>query len=252
MIMTPPDTPGKTTSRKVRQSHRNLAVDTICRACNNNWLAGIESKVAPILTPMAITRQPTLLNATDQALLSFWAIKTGLLLELALRQQHPGQRTIEGYAATPQELAWLRHKNEPPPRSMVWLGCWDCQQATPVNYEPSGAELPGEDGTPVAGHLTTFTLGYAAFQIFTVDFITAQLHTAPVWNPRPPTPLREARRHSPKTTGTASSPGTASSDPTNNEARLVNDPSLTHPTVSGIAILCLRLLPALHADRHLG
>ena len=57
---------------------------------------------------------------------------------------------------------------EPPPRSMVWLGCWDCQREVPVNYAPSSAPLPTRDGKPVEGHFATFTLGYAAFQVFTV------------------------------------------------------------------------------------
>jgi len=106
--------------------------------------------------------------------------ETGLLLELAVRQMYQGQRAVEGYLATTQELAWLWAKNEPPPLSMLWLGCWDCQRAVPVNYEPSGAALPTADGVPVAGHLTTFTLGFVAFQVFTVDFLAAKQHCADV------------------------------------------------------------------------
>jgi hypothetical protein len=59
-------------------------------------------------------------------------------------------------------------------------------------YEPSGAELPTADGSPLAGHLATFTLGYVAFQVFTIDFLAAEQHGAPVWNKRPPEPLAES------------------------------------------------------------
>lgn len=109
-----------------------------------------------------------------------------------LRQRYPGSRLAEGHQATPLELAWLRKRNEPPPRSMVWLGCWDCQQTTPVRYAPSGAELPTADGVAVTGHFTTYTHGFVAFQVFTVDFIAAEQHQARSWNPNPPQPLTKA------------------------------------------------------------
>ncbi len=179
---------------------------------------------------MALTGQPTVLDAQTQALLAFSAVKTALLLELAVRQMYEGQRPVEGYQATEQELAWMWAKNEPPHRSMVWLGCWDCRTTTRVNYEPSSAPLPTRDGAPVAGHLTTITLGYAAFQIFTVDFLAAEQHHADVWNTHVPDSLANALIRIwpqqpmtrdiawpptclPATTGAASSHGAESSDP---------------------------------------
>jgi hypothetical protein len=75
---------------------------------------------------------------------------------------------------------------------MVWLGAWDCQRATPVNYEPSGAVVPTADGSPLAGHLTTFTLGFVAFQVFTLDFLAAEQHAADVWNTRTPQSLTQS------------------------------------------------------------
>jgi hypothetical protein len=176
-----------------QMQHLNIVLrDAICRSCNNDWLGGIEKRAARILKPMAVSAKPTHVDAASQALLALWAVKTALLLELAFRQQYPEQRLVGGYLATPQELAWLRARNEPPPRSMAWLGCWDCQQSVPVNYEPSSAVLPTADGTLLAGHLTTFTLGYVAFQVFTIDFLAADQHGAPVWNSGPPEALRKA------------------------------------------------------------
>lgn len=77
-------------------------------------------------------RTARLLDTATQELLSLWAVKTCLFLELAIRQMYAGKRLVEGYLATTQELAWLRQKSEPPPRSMVWLGYWDCQKSVPV------------------------------------------------------------------------------------------------------------------------
>ncbi len=61
-----------------------------------------------------------------------------------------------------------------------------------MNYEPSGARLPTEDGAPVTGHLTTLTLGFAAFQVFTVDFLAADQHRALAWNNHVPDSLAHA------------------------------------------------------------
>jgi hypothetical protein len=57
-------------------------------------------------------------------------------------------------------------------------------------YAPSTAALPTKDGVPVAGHFTSFALGYLAFQVFTVDFIAAETHGADPWNPAPPASIR--------------------------------------------------------------
>ena len=78
---------------------------------------------------------------------------------------------------------------EPPPRSMVWLGCWDCENSKPVAYEPSSAVLPTSDGAEVAGHLATFILGYVAFQVFSVNFLSAEQHGAILWNTQVPESL---------------------------------------------------------------
>ena len=187
------EAPGRERMQAGRMRHLNVVLkDGLCRPCNTDWLAPIEDRVKPILLPMMLGERAVVLDAPAQALLSFWAVKTGLLLEMAIRQRFPGKREVEGYRATTQELAWLRHKEEPPPRSMVWLECWDCAKEIPVNYEPSGADLPNASGARVTGHLTTFTLGFVAFQLFTVDFIAAEVHDAEVWNTRPPERLRDA------------------------------------------------------------
>ena len=166
--------------------------DALCRPCNNKWLGGsIEKSAARLFRPMAVGRQPALLDAAAQRLAAFWGVKTALLLELAIRQMHPGQRPVEGYAASSVELAYMRTYTKPPPLSMVWLGCYDCEQTKPVCYEPSSAVLPTADGSPVVGHFATFTLGYVVFQVFTVDFLAAELHGAKVWNTHVPKSLAQ-------------------------------------------------------------
>jgi hypothetical protein len=184
--------PGAELKQIGRLQHLNIVLKGgLCEACNNKWLGPVENRAKAILLPMAISATPTTLGAAEQALVSFWAIKTAFLLELAFRQKYPN-RAFKGYAASEPEMAWLRQNDEPPPRAMVWLGCWDCRREVPVRYEPSRALLPTADGTELTGHLATLTLGFVALQVYSVNFVRAELHGAPVWNTRPPEPLRTA------------------------------------------------------------
>ena len=166
--------------------------DAICEDCNSVWLSRLERAVKPVLAPMAVSARPTALSPASQELMAAWAVKTVLLLELALRQMYPVSRSAEGYQASQPEFAWLRAKSEPPPRSLVWLGCWDCQQAIPVRYAPSSAPLPTPDRSRVKGHMATFTLGFVAFQVFTVDYVAADQHQASLWNTDAPPSLAQA------------------------------------------------------------
>lgn len=175
-----------------RRSMKLVLEGGLCQRCNNIRLSQLENKVKPILAPMAVECRPTSIDAISQRLLSTWAVKTAFLVELALRQQHAGARPVEGYLASPPEMAWLFAKLEPPPRSLVWLACWDCQRESPFRYGPSAAALVTADGIPVAGHFATFTLGFVAFQVFTVNFVAADEHGAGQWNLHPPQPLARA------------------------------------------------------------
>jgi hypothetical protein len=173
----------------------------LCKKCNNVLLGRLEQVVQPILEPMAVRCEPTTLDLASQRLLAVWAIKTVYLLELAIRQRYPGTRLVEGYQPSRSEIGWLlaqlEHRPaklvEPPPYSMVWLACWDCMtpsavnRGSMVNYAPSAAPLPTPpDGNEVVGQFTTLAVGFAVFQVFTVDFVEAEVRKAKGWNPDPP------------------------------------------------------------------
>lgn len=212
----------------------------ICESCNNGWLSQLEADVQPILLPMVLTADSVRLDALAQRLLATWAVKTVLLIEIAVRQHYPTSRPIRGYTASDVELAWLLAHRSPPPRSLVWLGCWDCEQETPAAYEPSGAPLPTADGHPVAGHFTTFSLGYVVFQVFTVDYVAADEHKAQMWNSQVPTSLRESlHRLWPVPRGTAAWP--PKPFPNAEWTRLVTWDQVLRPGCGGAA--ALRLLP---------
>lgn len=172
----------------------------LCHKCNNERLSRLEHAVKPILAPMARYAKPTVLDLDSQRLLAVWSVKTVYLLELAVRQQYPGARLVEGHEPSISEIGWLLDQLErrpatqiePPPRSMVWLACWDCSERSVVNYAPSSAALPTRSSGEVVGQFTTIALGFAAFQVFTVDYVAATRHEAVVWNTRPPDSIAPA------------------------------------------------------------
>jgi hypothetical protein len=182
--------------RKVRETkHVNVTLrGRVCRECNNGFLSRLEAAAKPLLRPMMLAELPTpiTLDADGQRTLATWAVKTALLLELAWRQHYPDARPVLGYEASDTEFAWLWRKNEPPPGAFVWIGCWDCWRTTPITYEPSTAAIPAQTGSPVPGALTTFSLGYVAFQVFSIDFLAAEQHGAGLWNTHVPEALSDA------------------------------------------------------------
>jgi len=115
---------------------------------------------------------------------------------------------VEGYQPTISEIGWLLAQLEqrrtklvePPPRSMVWLARWDCKtpdavnRASMVNYTPSTAPLHTPSGGEVVGQFTTLAVGFAVFQVFTVDYVEAEVRKAVVWNPGPPDSIAHAVR----------------------------------------------------------
>jgi hypothetical protein len=178
----------------------------LCKTCNNELLSSLEQLVQPILEPMVVRCEPAVLDLDSQRLLAVWAVKTVYLLELASRQRYSGARLVEGHQPSIPEMGWLLAQLEqrparliePPPRSMVWLACWDCKtpnavnRASTVNYAPSTASLPTSDGGEVVGQFSTLAVGFAAFQVFTVDYVEGEVRKAVVWNPGPPDSIAQA------------------------------------------------------------
>lgn len=174
--------------------------DGLCRKCNNELLSRLENMVKPVLGPMAVQAKPTTLDLDAQRLLAVWAVKTVYLLELAGRQRYAGTRQVEGYQPSISEVGWLLAELErrpvklvtPPPRTMVWLACWDCMspdianQGSMIHYVPSSAALRSQSAGKVAGQFATLAIGYVVFQVFTVDYVEAEAQRAEVWNPDPP------------------------------------------------------------------
>jgi len=126
----------------------------LCKKCNNERLGGLEQVVQPILEPMAVRCEPTILDLASQRLLAVWAVKTVYLLELASRQRYPGARLVEGYEPAPRRLA----------------GCWPSLSSAPsgsssrhrarcvaglLGLQDAGGSRPGEHGALCARYGAT-------------------------------------------------------------------------------------------------
>lgn len=124
---------------------------------------------------MILNQQSVVLNSRLQSALATWALKTVLLMELALKQMYPSARKTSGYSASEVELAWLASHHSPPPRSRVWLGAYDAERQKAVGHITNSLASKAEgSGLVVPCHLTTVHVGYVAFQVFTVDFVVAE------------------------------------------------------------------------------
>jgi hypothetical protein len=55
-------------------------------------------------------------------------------------------------------------------------------QGSMLNYAPSAAALPAPVGGEVAGQFSTLAAGFAVFQVFTVDYVEADVPRARAWN----------------------------------------------------------------------
>jgi len=83
------DSPGLVTdhARGIRQFDRtrevrdfNATVRSICAACNNGWMARLESEAKRVLGPMILGRA-ALLEPAHQEILARWAVKTALVFQ---------------------------------------------------------------------------------------------------------------------------------------------------------------------------
>ena len=110
-----------------------------------------------------------------------------------MRQQLPNWRAMEGYTASASELAWLSAKDEPPPRSRVWLGALDAENQRVTSTQAKLFKVDALDGgAELDAHLTTLSVGYVLLQVFSIDFTIAASRSIPEFEGKPPTGFRTA------------------------------------------------------------
>lgn len=188
--------PGSTTTR---MQHLVVVLrDMVCEGCNTGWMHDLEEKVKPFLKPMLTHKHSVDLDLTQQRDLARWASMKVLLMEHVMRKMDPPLRTTPGYVASEPELAWLMAKTDPLPRSRVWLGAFDPEGTYTIKTEARLLEArPVESAErPVGGsapaHITTLTIGYVLFQVFSTNFVFAEARSLPQYDADPPPPYNQA------------------------------------------------------------
>lgn len=101
------------TTREYSAPDLTLQARVVCASCNGGWMSRMESSAKALLTPMIAIGQPTALEPDDQRLVTAWATKTAMTMEMA----QTADRAIP--------LAHRRHLWESktaPGRVQAWLG----------------------------------------------------------------------------------------------------------------------------------
>jgi hypothetical protein len=160
-----------------------VALHEICDECNRAW-SDHEQKISKWLCPsMRNAPIPFALDFYQRRRVAAWAVKTGLMLELALRQQ---QRE---FFAPESQFAWLHdhvERLEPPPGCRVWMFGVEVENAWPATTTVALLK-PARPDFPEA-YLATFTIGYLGFQVFGPDVVKtpdARWVMAPPLDPPP-------------------------------------------------------------------
>ncbi len=143
-----------------------VALHEICKDCNRAW-SDHEQKVSKWLCPsMRDAPTPFTLDSNQRCRVAAWAVKTALMLELAVRQQQ------KEFFAPAFQFGWLYHhvnRLEPPPGCGVWMFGVEVGNEWPTTT--TVAQLrPARPDFPQA-YLATFTIGYLGFQVFGPDVV---------------------------------------------------------------------------------
>jgi hypothetical protein len=137
----------------------NLIARRVCGICNEGWMNGLERAARSVLTRL-VTGLATSLSADDQTVISAWATKTALALDLA----GPNVKNIE----TSHYRDMASRKLEPPDYVTVFLGAFEHMRG--VFFEPQWLTL--NEGTRDEGraYVSTFVIGHVVFQVYRVKF----------------------------------------------------------------------------------
>ena len=129
----------------------------MCQSCNNGWMSALEDAVKPFVGAMLHDLSITLTHE-NQRTIATWAAKTAMVLEATIRD--PAHRLYNG-----DECEQLRLHSAIPDRSLLWLG-----RVAESGLFASGTHVWLQDNfaKPCDGQVSTFSVGYLAFQILTI------------------------------------------------------------------------------------
>ncbi len=136
-----------------------IKVKHVCEECNHGWMSDLETSVRPYMGPM-LHGVSLSLRKDQQTAISFWIIKTAMVLQATASSEHHFYNRIECEA--------LRSSSAIPVRSLIWLGRFSGN-----GLLADGIELRFNiDNVPKAanGCVTTIILGQFVAQVLTVHY----------------------------------------------------------------------------------
>jgi hypothetical protein len=109
-------------TREIKERQRLLLrSNEVCRACNNNWMSGIEKRVIPILKPLiANPTQQTTLTADARQTLATWVCIKALVMEAATSKA----LNKEPFFTAEQRLAFKNAPHPLPDGTRVYMACF--------------------------------------------------------------------------------------------------------------------------------
>jgi len=157
--------------RKWRASTFDHKVRMACTTCNSGWMAGLETAVAPIITPM-IRGVPGALKHSDRLTIARWAVKTAMVQEYA----HPGRH----YFTQAERRSLMNDGVNSELGARVWAGRYVTR---PNGLHGLSVRLVGVDGA-LGACVSMFSLGQFAVQVL-VERASARQEERQPWHAGP-------------------------------------------------------------------
>lgn len=146
--------------------HRSRKLRVVCKACNNEWMSGLQQNVKSSLLPLILGEAPAW-SIADRSPIAAWATMFTMVHEYS-KPEH--------VASSQEQRAYLRAEIRPPRNWLIWAGRYgrfDDPRAWTRGIKIVGNVSPTPAGCGSLGfnaQVTMFTAGHAFFLAFsTVD-----------------------------------------------------------------------------------
>jgi hypothetical protein len=135
----------------------------VCKACNTGWMSVLEGQASPLLSPM-IRGQAATLDAPQQLLAAFWAVKTVMVGE-TIMQDDPS------FSQEDRDL--VRSEHRPPLRARVSLAAYSLDQPLATSYTYATGSVD-KDGSPFMDlYVHTIQVGHLVLSVRGTDTLPA-------------------------------------------------------------------------------
>lgn len=142
-----------------------LVTRAVCHDCNTGWMSDLETKAAPLLTPM-LRGKVVNLSLEQQATVALWAAKFVLMFQ---QTKPPEYQSIVA-----AHYRWVYKHKAPPPSTVVRLGCYTGDQRPPYYDEyslelgvpdPRRPNAPLEEPSLVVGYRSVLLFGALIMEV---------------------------------------------------------------------------------------